>query len=180
MESLIHFRAYEELNDYLSPDVKKHRFPVELDDIDTVRQLLSHLGIPEHEVELVLINGKSASFLDRLTPGDSVSAYPVFESFDVAELLRVRLEPLRRTRFIIDRGLAPLAADLRRLGFDVFEAETFSSAEIVTLAEQQKRILVTADPGFLENSRLSRVCVVRESEPRRQLFEIMARLDMLR
>jgi hypothetical protein len=174
----IQLRLYEELNDHLAPELRKRRFSYPLNGITNVRELLSRLGVPEDEVEIVLINGESAALSDRLAPGDSVSLYPVFESLDVAELIRMRERPLRETRFMVDRGLEHLAEELRSTGFDVHEGGSMMREEMVRTAEEQKRILVTTDPEYLNFPALSRVCVLREQHPKQQLHALLTRLDL--
>ena len=40
--------------------------------------------------------------------GDRVSVYPVFESIDITPVLKVRPQPLREPRFILDTHLGKL------------------------------------------------------------------------
>ncbi|MFP4226623.1 MAG: hypothetical protein ACLFRF_07825 [Desulfobacterales bacterium] len=58
-------RAYEELNAYLPAENRKTDFLVNLEAGADVRCLLSRLGIPEAQVDLILVNERSAA-LDRL------------------------------------------------------------------------------------------------------------------
>ncbi|MFP4531229.1 MAG: hypothetical protein ACLFNS_00945 [Desulfobacterales bacterium] len=57
-------RAYEELNAYLPAENRKTDFLVNLEAGADVRCLLSRLGIPEAQVDLILVNERSAA-LDR-------------------------------------------------------------------------------------------------------------------
>ncbi len=175
----IHLRLYEELNDFLPSDKRKRRFAFTLDRAATVKQLLSCLKVPHDQVELVLVNGDSVGFSHRLKDGDSVSVYPVFESLDVATLVRVRKKPLRRTRFVAGPGLVRLARYLRSMGFDTCKPDFGTREVIVRLAEEERRILLTKDPSFLKCARLSRVYIVRAARPRDQLIEVLSRFDLL-
>jgi uncharacterized protein len=173
MAGEMHLRFYEELNDYLPPDKRNREFAYPLNGKASIRQVLETLGVPVQEVELVLVNGLSDSLSRVLRAGDRVSVYPVFESLDVTSLLRIRKDPLRQTRFITDSGLSRLAFYLRFLGFDVLIEDPVSLA----VAEEERRILLTTDPASL-SSGLSRVYVVRKTEPREQLKEVLSRLDL--
>ncbi len=122
MAAEIQLRLYEELNDALPPDKRKIRFAYPLENIKTVKELLKSINIPEGDVELVLINDASADFSTPLHDGDFVSIYPVFESWDIKSLIRVRDQPLRQIRFIAGTDLSCLADSLRTLGFDTLDS----------------------------------------------------------
>jgi hypothetical protein len=174
MAGRVYLRFYEELNDYLPPDRKKREFAYQFDDAIDLGQMLQALAVPASEVELILVNGSSADLSYFLFPGDRVSIYPVFESFDVKSLLRIRREPLRRIRFITGPDLSPLASDLRSLGFDAVVESPVCFAETV---REGSGILLTADPDFL-NHGLARVYVVRKTNPREQLEEVLSRFNL--
>jgi hypothetical protein len=176
MAAEIVLRFYEELNDYLPAQKRKREFAYRLDNaMITIRQILQALGVPESEVELVLVNGVSSGFSSFLRPGDRVSIYPVFESFDVTSLLKIRREPLRHTCFVTDLSLSCLASYLRSLGFDILVECPARAAEI---SEEEHRILLMSDSEF-PCSGLSRVYVVRNTEPREQLKEVLSRFDLM-
>jgi sulfur carrier protein ThiS len=174
----IHLRVYEELNDYLPAEQRKRRFAYSATDIKTVRQLLAHLGVPEDQVELVLVNGNSVRFSYRLKEDDVVSLYPVFESIDVATMPRPRKKPLRITRFIVGPGLLRLADYLRRLGLDTLICRSDSLEKYMEAAEDDQRILLTRDPSLFKSAEISRKYLVQETAPKRQLQEVLARFDL--
>jgi len=49
---------------------------VELDDGDTLGDLLKKIGIPEHEVKIALRNGKPCALSQVLAEGDILSLFP--------------------------------------------------------------------------------------------------------
>ena len=112
------FRFYEELNDFLRPELRKRTFSHGFNGTPAVKDVIEAIGVPHAEVDLVLIDGESVDFARRLRDGDRVAVYPVFERFDIAPLTRLRPRPLRRTRFVLDVHLGTLARYLRLLGFD--------------------------------------------------------------
>jgi hypothetical protein len=171
MADAVHLRFYEELNDHLPYERRKREFAFPLAGTESVGQILQALNVPASKIELVLVNGSSADLSHRVSAGDRVSLYPVFESLDITPLLRIRSRALRQLRFLVEPGLAPLACSLRALGFDAMVG--FPG----TLNDEEGRILVTSDPAFLRSG-LPRVCLVRETEPREQLNEILSRLDL--
>jgi uncharacterized protein len=171
MPGEIRLRFYEELNDYLPPERRKREFKFSLEMSASVGQVLENLGVPETEVELALVNGASVGLSRNLKPGDRVSLYPVFESFDVKPVLRIRNKPLRQTRFLVEPQMRRLAFYLRMLGFDApVDSRTRN-------AEEDRRIVLTADSELLKSG-LPRVYVVRERKPGRQLKEVLSRFDL--
>ena len=91
------FRFYEELNDHLPPHRRKRPFTVEFEGEPTVGELIAALGVPAAEVDLLLVDGDSADFERRLTGGERVAVYPVFERFDITPAVRLPGRPLCRT-----------------------------------------------------------------------------------
>ena len=112
------FRFYAELNDFLAPERRFTEFAYGFLDVATVKDRIESFGVPHTEVDLILVNGQSVDFAYRVQDGDRISVYPVFEAFDIAGLARLRPEPLRDPRFVLDVHLGRLAAYLRMLGFD--------------------------------------------------------------
>jgi hypothetical protein len=178
MSSEVHVRLYEELNVFLPPENRKRRFAYKLNGSITIKKLLAELHLPGAHVDLVLINGKSAGFSNMLKPGDFVSIYPVFESFDIGALVGLRKKPLRRTRFLMGPGLVWLASYLRRTGFDTVDAGLWPLKKIVRVAQKEKRIVLTKNSVLMAVPDLSRIYMVRERNPKRQLAEVLSRFDL--
>lgn len=90
------FRFYEELNDHLPPHRRKRPFIVEFEGEPTVGALIAALGVPAVEIDLLLVDGESADFECRLTGGERVAVYPVFERFDITPAVVLPGRPLCR------------------------------------------------------------------------------------
>ncbi len=174
------FRFYAELNDFLPPERRFVEFPIEFIDIATVKDRIESLGVPHTEVDLILVNGEPVEFTQRVQDGDRVSVYPVFEAFDIAPLARLRPEPLRNPRFVLDTHLGRLAAYLRMLGFDALYGNRCADAELAAISRDQHRILLTRDVGLLKRAAVTHGYFVRETRPREQLAEVVRRFDLAR
>jgi uncharacterized protein with PIN domain len=174
------FRFYAELNDFLPPERRFREFTLEFLDIATVKDRIESLGVPHTEVDLILVNGEPVEFTYRVADGDRISVYPVFEAFDIAGLTRVRPEPLRDPRFVLDIHLGKLAAYLRMLGFDTYYRNCSADEELAAISAAEHRILLTRDVGLLKRAALTHGYFVRETAPRAQLAEIVARFDLRR
>src|SRR5262249_52305094 len=128
------FRLYAELNDFLPPAQRQIPFVYCFNGMPTIKEAIEAVGVPHTEVDLILVNGVSVAFDYRLRDGDSVAVYPVFESFDIAPLLRLRPQPLRETKFILDVHLGKLAKYLRLLGFDTLYRNDYQDPDIIAIA----------------------------------------------
>lgn len=174
------FRFYEELNDFLPPDKRRRPFTHFFDGTPSVKDRIEALGAPHTEVDLILVDGVSVSFAHRLHGGERVSVYPMFERLDIANLTHLRPEPLREPRFVLDVHLGKLARYLRLLGFDTLWRNDLGDAEIVQLSVSQHRIALTRDRGLLKRAQLTHGAFLRETEPRAQVREVLARFDLRR
>ncbi|MFB3776445.1 MAG: Mut7-C RNAse domain-containing protein [Bryobacteraceae bacterium] len=172
------FRFYAELNDFLPPEKRMTAFPFSFDGKQSVKHLIEALGVPHTQVDLVLINGLSARFAEKPADGDRISVYPMFESFDVAPVSRVRPRPLRVTRFVADAHLGRLAAYLRMLGFDTLYRNDFQDDELAAISASGRRILLTRDRDLLKRRAVTHGHFVRETSARLQLAEVVSRFDL--
>lgn len=174
------FRFYEELNDFLPPERRKADFVHRFRETGAVKDAVEALGVPHTEIELILANGRSVDFSYRVRDGDRISVYPMFEALDITPLLRLRPQPLRVTRFVLDTHLGRLARYLRLLGFDTLYRNDYDDPELARISRDERRVLLTRDVGLLKRSAVTRGYFLRETDPRRQLHEIVARFDLSR
>ena len=173
------FRFYAELNALLP---NKNRFKdirQEFKGRQTVKHLIESLGIPHTQVDLILANGKSVDFKYIPQEGDAISVYPVFESFDISPLIRLRPQPLRETKFVLDGHLGRLASFLRMLGFDTLYRNDFSDTELASTSLNENRILLTRDRGLLKRSLVTHGYLLITRDPRQQLLTVIRRFDLL-
>jgi len=175
-----HFRFYAELNDFLPRARRGVTFLHEFRGGPSVKDVIESLGVPHTEIDLILADGESVDFSWILRDGARVSVYPVFESIDVAPLARVRPAPLREVRFVLDGHLGRLARYLRMLGFDARWRADAADDEIAGVAAAEHRIILTRDSGLLKRRIVTHGYRVREADPRRQLVEVVRRLDLFR
>jgi uncharacterized protein with PIN domain len=174
------FRFYAELGDFLPPDLRGVTFVHEFHGRPSVKDVIESLGVPHTEVDLLLADSEPVDFSWHLRDGTRVSVYPVFESIDVAPVTRVRPAPLRVVRFVVDGHLGRLARYLRMLGFDVSFRADAPDEELARVAAGERRVLLTRDAGLLKRRLVTHGYRVRESSPRRQLAEVVRRLDLAR
>jgi uncharacterized protein with PIN domain len=173
-------RFYAGLNDFLKPAQRGRRIAHEFFVPPAVKDAIEACGVPHAEVGLILVNGVSAAFRDRLPPGAEISVYPVFAALDVGALQRVRPAPLREVRFAVDANLGRLAQLLRLAGFDTLYRNDFDDAGLADLAAATQRILLTRDIGLLKRRQVSHGWFVRATKPEAQLVSVLRRFNLER
>ena len=172
------FRFYEELNDFLPPERRKRDFDIEIDRSRSVKDAIESAGVPHTEVDLILVDGRSVDFTHLLRGGERVAVYPMFESLDIAPLVRLRPRPLRDPRFVADGHLGKLARHLRMAGFDTLWSNAWDDDEIVNISAVQKRTILTRDKAMLRRSDVDRGYFVRATESEAQLAEVLRALQL--
>ncbi len=172
------FRFYAELNDFLPPERRQTSIPYEFSGSPSVKDAIEALGVPHVEVDLIVVNGQSVDFTYRLQEEDRVAVYPVWEGLDISPVVRLRERPLRRPAFVADVHLGKLARLLRLLGLDTVHSSGFSDEELVTIAAQERRILVTRDRQLLKRRAVLHGYWVRSVNPVAQAQEVVGRFDL--
>jgi len=175
----VQFRFYAELNHFLSPERQMLSFVQSFDKHPSVKDSIEALGVPHTEVDLILVNGESVDFTYLLQNDDRISVYPIFQSIDITPLLRVRPQPLPEPRFVLDVHLGKLANYLRMFGFDTWYRNDYEDAELADISDRDQRILLTRDIGLLKRSIVTYGYFLRQTNPKRQLREILQRFNLL-
>jgi uncharacterized protein with PIN domain len=172
------FRFYEELNDFLPASRRKQRFLHAFSRRASIKDVVESLGVPHTEIEVILVNGESVDFSYIVNNGDDVSVYPMFESLDIRPLLKLRPQPLRRARFVLDSHLGRLARYLRLLGFDCLYKNDFRDDELARISSEQQRTLLTRDRLLLQRKIVTRGYFIRATHPLEQTVEVLRRFDL--
>lgn len=171
-------RFYEELNDFLPNYKRKKAYSAPYLGKQSVKDLIESQGVPHSEVDLILANKESVDFNYIVVPGDYISVYPVFETFDITRINKLRRAPLRSLKFIIDVNLGRLAKYLRLLGFDAEYRNDLKDAEIVEISNNENRIILTRDVGVLKRGRVERGYWLRSDNPNEQIKEVAKRFNL--
>ena len=177
-EHAAEFRFYEELNDFLRPEQRKQTVVYRFDGHPGIKDPIEAMGVPHPEVDLIVVNGESVGFDYGLRPGDRVAVYPVFESFDITPVVKLREAPLRKTAFVVDVNLGRLARKLRLLGFDTLYSNAYADKEIVGIAAEQRRIVLTRDRRLLHAKVVTHGYWVRSVRVGEQVAEVVRRFDL--
>lgn len=171
-------RFYEELNDWLPPGERKRDFEVPLNGNETLRDIIEKLGVPAAQVDLLLVNGRSASMEEVAEEGDRISVYPVFERLNIEGASPIRKKPLRKLSFIVDKDLEALAESLRALGLDVRQRGDLGREQTVKAAKEERRILLTRRGHLAQSQGLDRVVVLKWGSLHEQVHQVIDELDL--
>ena len=171
-------RAYAELNDFLPRKWRQKSFPYPLIGGHSLKHIVESAGIPHTEVEVIMLNGESVDFTRDLSDGDRISLYPMFESLDVTNLIRLRSSVMRKTRFVLDVHLGKLTLILRLLGFDALFPGNIPDVELARISAAERRILLTRDTMLLKRKIVTHGCYLHSQDPVQQAVEILDRLDL--
>ncbi|MBW2092340.1 MAG: twitching motility protein PilT [Deltaproteobacteria bacterium] len=178
MKINVSIRFYEELNDYLPLEKQKREFSASIEEALPVRLLIESCGVPSAEVDLILVNGKPVPYSYELKKNDRISVYPVFETFDIAGVSKLREKPLREPRFIVVAHLKKLGDYLTMLGLDTKYQAGSTTKELLNLARAEKRIILTGDKNLLKLRETVRGYWIRNTEPVKQLEEVLEYFDL--
>lgn len=174
----ISIRFYEELNDFLPSEKRKKSFLFDVQVNSSVKDTIEALGIPHTEVDMILVNSQPVDFNYNLKSNDYISVYPKFESLDISQVTKVRKQPLRKIKFILDVHLGQLAKYLRLLGFDTYYTNHLSDPEIIVKSMDENRIILTRDYGILKHKQVTHGYFVRSQDSKTQLKEVIQRFDL--
>ncbi len=174
----ITIRFYEELNDFLPQEKKKIRFEHFLNERTSVKDVVESLGVPHTEVDMIMVNSVSVNFNYIVNDGDDISVYPVWESIDISGIQKLRPEPLRNPKFVLDVHLGKLARLMRLCGIDTIYSNDYEDEKIIEISLEEERAILTRDLGILKNKKVMRGYFVRNIKPEEQLREIISRFDL--
>ncbi len=174
----ISIRFYEELNEFFSSQKRKVRFAHNFFGRVSIKDLIESLGVPHTEIDLIIVNGVSVNFNYLVSDGDDISVYPEFESIDITKLQRLRPKSLRRPKFVLDVHLGTLTRYMRMLGFNTKYENSSSDDEVIKLSLNEKRTIITRDLGILKHKKVTRGYFVRNTNPKKQIEEIINRFDL--
>jgi uncharacterized protein with PIN domain len=172
-------RFYAELKDLLAPERRSGAVAHSFHAPGSVKDVIESYGVPHTEVDVIVANGEPVDFSYQVLDGDRISIYPVFEAFDVSSLVRVRPQPLREVRFVLDGHLGKLARRLRLLGFDTRYGNDPSDDSLVDISTTERRILLTRDLALLKRRAVTHGYFVRSTDSSEQVREIIRRFQLV-
>jgi uncharacterized protein len=167
------------LNDFLPRRRRDHEFTHEFDGQPSIKDMIESLGVPHTEIEMIVVNNLTVDFRYLVRDMDRIEAFPAHMDATTAPGIRVRPEPPTPRRFVLDQHLGRLAAYLRMLGFDTLYRNDYHDEELAQTAADEDRILLTRDVGLLKRGIVRHGYFVRETNPEKQIREVVAYYHLL-
>jgi uncharacterized protein with PIN domain len=140
-----------------------------------IKDSIEACGIPHTEVDLILVGDRSVDFKYQLQDDDQVIVCPI--DFSIADDSSARLSPAipDPVHFILDVHLGKLTRRLRLLGFDCLYRNNYDDREIIRIALEQQRIVLTCDRGILKQSCVEHGLLIRSRQVEEQVDEVLNR-----
>lgn len=137
------------------------------------KDLIETLGVPHTEIGRITVNGKEAGLLEPVGFDDRIEIYPHVPPRPAPWNERVSAAHGMGAAFIADINVAGLGRLLRILGFDTLFDPGLDDGTIVTIANDERRVILSRDRNLLKR-RLARYgTLVRSDRPWLQLEEIV-------
>jgi uncharacterized protein with PIN domain len=178
--AIAYFCFLAELNYFLPPSKRQVSFTHFFKDRASIKDMIEALGVPHPEVDLITVNGESVDFSYIVEDSDRINVYPISCASEVAATRLVRPTNLTINRFVLDIHLGKLANFLRMLGFDTLYRNDYDDEELAKISASEQRILLTRDKGLLMRSLVTYGYYVRQTDPERQVVEVLRRFDLFR
>ncbi len=165
----VYFRFFADLNFFLPPERREIAFAREVLGRASIKDTIEALGVPHTEVALILANGEPVDFSYIVQDEDEFSVYPASAAGEAVQY---------PDRFVLDVHLGKLANHLRMLGFDTLYRNHCDDEELAEISSRENRILLSRDIGLLKRSVVTYGYYVRNTNPQRQLVEVLQRFDL--
>lgn len=144
----------------------------------SIKDLIESFGLPHTEIGRLTVNEKSVDFSYQVSDGKTVNIYPVPMPWNVKRPSLLRPHPLEEIAFVVDVNVGKLARLLRMSGFNTSYDQQRDDAELASIAEIEKRILLSKDKGLLSRKKVEFGRYIRTSDPKNQLKEVIDLLDL--
>jgi len=118
----------------------------------SVKDVVESFGLPHTEVGRLIADGLDISFSSSGSNEDRVDVYPLCPPVDVLIPTLLRPEPLAGITFAVDVNVGKLGSLLRMAGFDTFYRNYISEPELIEVAVQEKRIVLSRDKPLFKNN----------------------------
>lgn len=168
MKSVVSFRFYSSLKDFLPAGKGNTDILYPFGQAPSVKDAIEAIGVPHPEVHTILVNTTTVTFDYQLKNGDKVDVYPLSQQTDKTD----DIFPSEK-KFVLDVHLGKLAKALRMLGFDALYENDYDDRTIASTAESEQRIVLTRDVGLLKQKAIKFGYWIRSQHLEEQLKEVI-------
>jgi hypothetical protein len=149
----------------------------QLSERTSVKDVIEACGVPHTEVDLILVNGQPADFACLIANDATIDVLPI-ESRTVTSFPENRLQVRNIRKFVADGHLGKLVRDLRLLGVDVTHDRDVEDRQLLKVAVDQERALLTRDRRLLMHAVIRHGYYLRSQNPLEQTLEVLRRFDL--
>lgn len=142
----------------------------------SVKDAIESCGVPHTEVDLILANGAPVSLSHSLVRDQAIDIYPVSAPPELFPGNRLQARGLRR--FVADCHLGKLARHLRLLGFDVLYDNRANDAQLLHIATNNDRALLSRDRRLLMHTVVRDGYCPRSHDSDEQTVEVIRRFEL--
>ncbi|MGV3741893.1 MAG: Mut7-C RNAse domain-containing protein [Burkholderiaceae bacterium] len=169
------FEFQGNLNDFLVQMRRHRRFSCVCAESASTKHMIEALGVPHTEVGSVMVNDLPASLDYLLRDGDHVVVHPHTSPERSREVSSMQTAP---PMFLADAHLGGLARLLRMAGFDTLYDNAFHDDDIVHIAIDQERTILTRDRELLKRRAVYSGSYIRSLQPAEQMKEVITRFGL--
>lgn len=138
----------------------------------SVKDVIESCGVPHTEVDGIIVDDREVTFRFHIERDTKIAVFgfpaPVMKP----------LQRRRVTEFVADGHLGKLVRRLRVLGIDVRYDNHASDAQIVAVADEQRRAVLTRDRRLLMHGAVETGYWLRSQFADEQAAEVIARFDL--
>ena len=163
-----HFDIEDKLHWLLPYDKRRDNFDYPFNGPQSVKHLIESVGIPHTEIGEIKANGESIGLDYLVQDGERIGVKAVVPAG----------EQIAEPRFVLDGHLGRLASYLRMLGLDSLYRNNYDDRELVHIALDESRILLTRDRRLLMHKNITLGQLLQSLEPEEQFQEVIQRYGL--
>lgn len=172
----VRLHVHGDLDFFLGPRTRHGQVERRLSEKTSVKDVIESCGIPHPEVDLILMNGEAVDFAYVVTGDAEIELYP--PGIQYLHFREKRLQATVIAKFVADVHLGKLVRDLRLLGIDVVYRPSAEDRQLVNIASNENRALLTRDRRLLMHAAVQHGYYLRSQNPLEQTIEVLRRFDL--
>ena len=143
----------------------------------SVKDIIEACGVPHTEIDLILVDGCPVDFSQVVGSEVRLDIFPT-EAGRITSFPENRLQVRNIRSFVADGHLGKLVRDLRLLGIDVVYDRAAEDRQLVRVASQESRALLTRDRRLLMHSAVRHGYYLRSQSSLEQTIAVLRRFTL--
>jgi len=172
------FRFLDSLNDFLRDADRRKTLEIPFRLSPSVKDVIEAQGVPHVEVYAIRVNGRRQDFSYNLNSGDEVEVYPKESVPEPGHLFDLKPAERLPERLVADVHMGKTARLLRLMGVDTRYDNANDEIEIIRMAEEEQRGVLSRDLGLLKHGRLGFGYWPRSEDPLEQTVETLVYFEL--